>query len=84
MIHVACGLEMVVMQVGKFHACDSCAMQPLVLCAPHLRVFSPGRGISSPRAGWRLLLHPSATHGFTSASAEVMPLLPSHAGVAMG
>lgn len=33
--------------------------------------------LSSPRSDWHLLLHPSATCGFTSASAEVMSLLPN-------
>lgn len=78
MIHVPCGLEAVVMQVGKFHTCGLRAMQPWP-CMSLIHVFcSPGRGgFSSPQVGWGLLLHPPTTHRFTITGPEVMPLLPT-------
>lgn len=53
---------------------------PLFVCfAPHLPEAGRG-GLSSPWAGWNLILglHLPSTHGFTSTSPEVMPFLPNH------
>lgn len=55
-------------------ACDAA----LALHVPHPCVLLPREGgVSSPRVGWGLLLHPSTTHRFTSTGPEVMPLLPT-------
>lgn len=48
MIHVPCGLEAVVMQVGKFHTCGLRAMQLGPAC-PSSMCFAPqGGGVSPP------------------------------------